>query len=83
MLKQNKRKLTEEMLKVQVQTVDKMYLQEEFAQMQNVLQSIIDDLNSIDLDETDAQAIYELYDVCNTILDKINNYIQAYLRGGV
>ena len=84
MIKQNKnKKLQEELVKMQIETVDKTFIQDELIEMQSAIQFIVDDLNEIDLDETDAQAIYELNDVCNTVLDKINNYIQAYLRGGV
>ncbi len=84
MIKQNKnKKLQEELVKMQIETVDKTFIQDELIEMQSAIQFIVDDLNAIDLDETDAQVICELNDVCNTILDKINNYIQAYLRGGV
>lgn len=37
MVNKNKKKLTENMIKVDIQEIDNMYLQEEYAQMQNVI----------------------------------------------
>lgn len=70
MVSKNK-KLTEDLIKVDMQQIDNMYLQEEFAEMQNVLNEIIQQLSIVDISESSIEIIYQLNQVCNMVLDQI------------
>ena len=83
MLKQSRNKLTEEMLKVQALAVDKEFLLQELLEMQDSIQSIIDDLNTIELNDTYAYVLSQLCDVSNISIAKINNILLDILESGV
>lgn len=72
MIKGNNKKLTEELIKVDMQQIDNMYLQEEFAQMQQVISEIIEQLSIADITENSIEIIYQLNQVCNMVLDQIS-----------
>lgn len=74
--KQNK-KLTEDIMQIQINQVDTMYLQEEFSEMQVALCSIIEHLSENDLSETQINIIYNLNEVCNAIIDQIAVNVSA------
>ena len=57
MVNSNTRKLTEELLKVQIDAVDSAYIQDEFSNMQ--------------VDENKIAIIDQLIQVCNNVLDQI------------
>lgn len=71
MISKNKKKFTENMIKVDVQEIDNMYLQEEFAQMQNVISEIMQQLSIADITQNRVETIYQLNQVCNNVLDQI------------
>lgn len=71
MVSKNKKKLTENMIKVDIQEVDNMYLQEEFAQMQNVISEIMQQLSIADITQNRVETIYQLNQVCKNVLDQI------------
>lgn len=71
MVSKNKKKLTENMIKVDIQEVDNMYLQEEFAQMQNVISEIMQQLSIADITQNRVETIYQLNQVCNSVLEQI------------
>lgn len=70
MLNKNK-KLTEDLIRVDMQQIDNMYLQEELAQMQNVISEIIQQLSIVDITQNRVETIYQLNQVCNNVLDQI------------
>lgn len=71
MVNKNKKKFTENMIKVDIQEIDNMYLQEEFAHMQNVISEIMQQLSIADITQNRVEIIYQLNQVCNNILDQI------------
>ena len=77
MVTKKNRKLTEDIMQVQINQVDTMFLQEEFTQMQMALCSIIEQLSVNDLNETQINIIYNLNEVCNAIIDQIAVNVSA------
>lgn len=71
MVEKKNKKLTEDIMQIQIDQVDTMFLQEEFTQMQVALSNIIEQLSVNDLDETKIDIIYNLNEVCNVIIDQI------------
>lgn len=71
MVSKNKKKMTENMIKVDIQEIDNMYLQDEFAQMQNVISEIMQQLSIADITQNRVETIYQLNQVCNNVLDQI------------
>ena len=71
MVNKNKKKFTENMIKVDIQEIDNMYLQEEFAQMQNVISEIMQQLSIADITQNRVETIYQLNQVCKNVLDQI------------
>ncbi len=71
MITKKNKKLTEDIMQIQIDQVDTMFLQEEFTQMQVALSNIIEQLSVNDLDETKIDIIYNLNEVCNVIIDQI------------
>lgn len=71
MVSKNKKKFTENMIKVDIQEIDNMYLQEEFAQMQNVISEIMQQLSIADITQNRVETIYQLNQVCNNVLEQI------------
>ena len=71
MVNKNKKKFTENMIKVDIQEIDNMYLQEEFAQMQNVISEIMQQLSIADITQNRVETIYQLNQVCNNVLEQI------------
>ena len=71
MISKNKKKFTENMIKVDIQEIDNMYLQEEFAQMQNVISEIMQQLSIADITQNRVETIYQLNQVCNSVLEQI------------
>lgn len=71
MVNKNKKKFTENMFKVDIQEIDNMYLQEEFAQMQNVISEILQQLSITDITQNRVEIIYQLNQVCNNVLEQI------------
>lgn len=64
-------KLTEDLIRVDMQQIDNMYLQEELGQMQNVISEIIQQLSIVDITQNRVETIYQLNQVCNNVLDQI------------
>lgn len=77
MVTKKNKKLTEDIMEIQVNHVDTMFLQDEFSQMQVAICSIIEQLSVTDLDETQIDIIYNLNAICNAILDQISGNISA------
>lgn len=81
MVNSNTKRLTEELLKVQVEAVDSAYIQDEFSNMQVAICEIIETLSLTDLDENKIAIIDQLIQVCNNVLDQIimnmNTQIQS------
>lgn len=73
----NTKKLTEELLKVQVESVDSAYIQDEFSNMQVVIFDIIEQLSLSNLDEHRIEIIDQLILICNSVLDQIVVNIEA------
>ena len=71
MVNKNKKKFTENMIKLDIQEIDNMYLQEEFAQMQNVISEIMQQLSIADITQNRVETIYQLNQVCNSVLEQI------------
>ena len=71
MVNSNRRRLTEELLKVQVDAVDSVYIQDEFSNMQVAISQIIETLSLSNLDEQRMAIIDQLIEVCNNVLDQI------------
>ena len=71
MVNKNKKKFTENMIKVDIQEIDNMYLQEEFAQIQNVISEIMQQLSIADITQNRVETIYQLTQVCNSVLEQI------------
>lgn len=71
MMNRNNKKLTEELIKVDMQQIDNMYLQEEFAEMQNAITEIMQQLSIADITQNSIEIIYQLNQVCNMVLDQI------------
>lgn len=71
MVNSNTRKLTEELLKVQVEAVDSAYIQDEFSNMQVAICEIIETLTVSNFDENKIAIIDQLIQVCNNVLDQI------------
>ena len=71
------KKLTEELVKVQMQHIDPTFLQDEFTQMQVAICEIIEKLQETNLDEATINVIYQLNEICNAVIDKINWNISA------
>lgn len=77
MVTKKNKKLTEDFIKVQMQHIDPTFLQDEFSQMQVAICSIIEKLQETNLDETTINVIYQLNEICNAIIDKIDWNISA------
>lgn len=77
MVAKRNKKLTEDLIQVQMQHVDTMYLQEEFTEMQVAICSIIEQLSVTDLSETQINIIYQLNEVCNAVIDQISANVSA------
>ncbi len=77
MVTKKNKKLTEELVKVQMQHIDPTFLQDEFTQMQVAICEIIEKLQETNLDETTINVIYQLNEICNAIIDKIDWNISA------
>ena len=60
MVTNKSKKLTEDIMEIQVNHVDTMFLQDEFSQMQVAICSIIEQLSVTDLSETQIDIIYNL-----------------------
>lgn len=71
MINRNNKKLTEELLKVQVEEVDSAYIQDEFSNMQVAISEIIEQLSVSNLDEHRIEIIDQLVQICNNVLDQI------------
>ncbi len=76
MAKKNK-KLTEELLKVQIDAVDSAYVQDEFSNMQDAICEIIEQLSLSNFDDQKLEIIDQLIQVCNNVLDQIIINIQV------
>lgn len=77
MINSNTKRLTEELLKVQVEAVDSAYIQDELSNMQVSVCEIIEMLSLENLDERTIAIIDQLIQVCNNVLDQIIMSIQA------
>ena len=77
MVTNKSKKLTEDIMEIQVKHVDTMFLQDEFSQMQVAICSIIEQLSVTDLSETQIDIIYNLNAICNVILDLISVNVSA------
>ncbi len=77
MVTKKNKKLTEELVKVQMQHIDPTFLQDEFTQMQVAICEIIEKLQETNLDEATINVIYQLNEICNAVIDKINWNISA------
>lgn len=77
MITKKNKKLTEDIMQIQINQVDTMYLQEEFSEMQVAICGIIERLAETDLDETQINIIYNLNEVCNAIIDQISMNVSA------
>ena len=77
MVTKKNKKLTEELVKVQMQHIDPTFLQDEFTQMQVAICEIIEKLQETNLDEATINVIYQLNEICNAIIDKIDWNISA------
>ena len=77
MVTNKSKKLTEDLVEVQMKHIDSMFLQDEFSQMQVAICSIIEQLSVTDLSETQIDIIYNLNAICNAILDQISANISA------
>ena len=75
MLNKNRNKLTEDFIKVQIQEVDSIFLQEEFIEMQDTITEIIQELEHID--KSRVEIIFELLQICNKVLDEIKVNMQG------
>ena len=75
MINKNINKLTEDFIKVQIQEVDNIFLQEEFAEMQDTITKIIQELEHID--KSRVEIIFELLQICNKVLDEIKVNMQG------
>ena len=71
MVNSNRRILTEELLRVQVDAVDTAYIQDEFSNMQVAISQIIETLAVSNFDEGTIAIIDQLIEVCNNVLDQI------------
>lgn len=71
MVNSNRRILTEELLKVQVDAVDTAYIQDELSTMQVAISQIIETLSLSNFDENKIAIIDQLIEVCNNVLDQI------------
>ena len=71
MVNSNRRILTEELLKVQVDAVDTAYIQDELSTMQVAICEIIETLTLSNLNENKIAIIDQLIQVCNNVLDQI------------
>lgn len=71
MVNSNRRILTEELLKVQVDAVDTAYIQDELLTMQVAISQIIETLSLSNFDEGTIAIIDQLIEVCNNVLDQI------------
>ncbi len=83
MVTKKDKKLTEDLIKVQVEQIDSIYLQEEFTEMQVAICSIIERLSETDLDQTTINVVYQLNEICNAIIDQIskNIFVQDFFSG--
>lgn len=77
MINSNTKRLTEELLKVQVEAVDSAYIQDELSNMQVSVCEIIEMLSLENLDERTIAIIDQLIQVCNNVLDQIIMSIQT------
>lgn len=71
MVNSNRRILTEELLKVQVDAVDTAYIEDELSTMQVTISQIIETLSLSNFDENKIAIIDQLIEVCNNVLDQI------------
>lgn len=83
MINSNTKRLTEELLKVQVEAVDSAYIQDELSNMQVSVCEIIEMLSLENLDEQRIAIIDQLIQVCNNVLDQVIMSIQAEKLSGV
>lgn len=79
MIAKKNKKLTEDIMQIQIEQVDTMFLQEEFTQMQVALNNIIEQLSVNDLNETQINIIYQLNEICNAVIDQINVNVSAQI----
>ena len=79
MIKQNKKKLAEELYKGKLQRVDNMFLQEELSTMQEAIAQMIEQLSVADLEFNNIEAIAQLIQICNLILDQISMNLQIQI----
>lgn len=79
MVTKKNKKLTEDIMQIQIDQVDTMFLQEEFTQMQVALNNIIEQLSVNDLNETQINIIYQLNEICNAVIDQINVNVSAQI----
>lgn len=71
MVTKKNKKLTEELLKVQIDAVDSIYIQDEFSNMQVAIGDIIEQLSLSNFDDQKLEIIDQLIQVCNNVLDQI------------
>lgn len=71
MTNRNNKKLTEELLKVQIEEVNSTYIQDEFSNMQVAISEIIEQLSVSNIDEHRIEIIDQLVQICNSVLDQI------------
>ncbi len=71
MTNRNNKKLTEELLKVQIEEVNSTYIQDEFSNMQVAINEIIEQLSVSNIDEHRIEIIDQLVQICNSVLDQI------------
>ena len=76
MIKQNKRKLQEKLYKGKLQRIDNIFLQEELATMRDAISQMIEQLSLVDLEFNNMEAIAQLIQVCDLILDQISLNLQ-------
>lgn len=83
MVTKKNKQLTEDLIKVQVEQIDSIYLQEEFTEMQVAICSIIERLSETDLDKETINVVYQLNEICNAIIDQIskNIFVQDFFGG--
>ena len=79
MIKQNKRKLQEELYQGKLQRVDNMFLQEELSTMQEAIAQMIEQLAVVNLEFNNIEAILQLMQVCSLILDQISMNLQIQI----
>lgn len=71
MVTKKNKKLTEELLRVQIDAVDNIYIQDEFSNMQVAIGDIIEQLSLSNFDDQKLEIIDQLIQVCNNVLEQI------------